>query len=389
MRVLISGAGIAGLSLAICLERRGIAWSLVERSPALRDAGYMIDFFGPGYDAAEKLGLLEDLERIHYPVSRLVFLDGEGREKASVPYAVFRRLLDDRHFNFMRGDLERLLAGRLPESGDVRYGVTIASLRPGAASVGVEFSDGTAADFDVVVGADGVHSGVRALAFGEEDGFVRFIGYHTAAFILPVVPAALRDIGAFFTLTRPGRQVAVYPIRGGRLATFFLHRAGQRLTRTSFEAAREELRSTYGDMGWVVPALLEQCDRPTMYFDDVSQVVVPRWSVGRTVLLGDACQCVSLLAGQGASMAVAGAFVLADELASAGRDVPAALSRYEERLRPAIETRQAAGRRIARWFVPDTEFRIAVRNFVMRVAGSPAAGRLLKRFFAASGDVRL
>jgi len=358
LRVLICGAGIAGLSLAHCLLRGGHAVTLLEKSPALRGEGYMIDFFGPGYDAAQAMGLLDGLARIHDPIPRLVFVDAGGREKFSVSYADFRRLFHGRHFNFLRGDLERLLYEQVKERAPVRFGTTIESLRE-------------AERYDLVVGADGVHSRVRALAFGEEQRFSRPLGYYTAAFILERPPGALRG-DALYTMSAPGRQAGIYPIRGGRLATFFV-----------WEAAHgRDLRRAYAGLGWVVPELLERLDPAALYFDEVTQIEMPRWSAGRTVLVGDACQCVSLAAGQGASLAMAGAFVLAQELERAPGDLAAALARYEARLRPAVERKQRAGRRIARWFVPHSRMRIVLNDLAARMAGWPLAWRLVRRALA-------
>jgi 2-polyprenyl-6-methoxyphenol hydroxylase-like FAD-dependent oxidoreductase len=388
MNVLVSGAGIAGLTLAFWLQRSGYELTVVEKSPSLRDEGYMIDFFGSGYDVSEKMGLLSDLEKIHHPISRLVFVDATGRERFSIDYAAFRRLLGGRHFNFMRGDLERLLHSKIKDRLRLRFGTRVESFRQEAGQVHVTFSDGTTGLFDLLVGADGVHSQIRNSAFGGEDHFSRFLGYYTAAFILGEPPSSFSAADAFHTLTEPGRQVGIYPIRGGRLATFFVYKAHRSVSDFSFDTAVQELRTVYGGMDWIVPELLDRCDPSSMYFDEVSQIEMPGWSVGRVVLVGDACQCVSLLAGQGASMATAGAYILAEELAKGGNDIPGALTRYEGKVRPSIEKRQKAGRRLARWFVPGNEVQLAIRDMVTRMAEWPIAWRLLKRVLAPEGIIR-
>ncbi len=381
MRVLIVGAGIAGLTLALCLRRHGHEARIVEQAPKLRDAGYMIDFFGSGYDAAARMGLLDDLAGIHYQIPRLAFMAADGRERFSIAYPKLRRrLFDDRHFNFMRGELERVLYDQLQDDVPVRFGTTVESMRQEGERVCVQLSDGSRETPDLVAGADGVHSKVRALVFGGEERFERFLGYHTAAAIIDEPPAGA-PADAFATLTEPGRQVGIYPIRGGRMASFFVHRTDRRLEDLSSAARRDELHAVYGDLDWLVPELLRRWDRaPEVYFDEVSQIELPVWSRGRVVLVGDACQCVSLLAGQGASMAMAGAYVLAEELAQG--EVGAALARYELRLRPSIEHKQRAGRQIAGWFVPDSTWRLALRDIVLRASVWPLASRLLKRQIA-------
>lgn len=384
MRVLICGAGIAGLTLAWCLERRGHEPLVVERAPRLRDEGYMIDFFGSGCDAAERLGLLPDLASIHYPIDRLAFVDDTGRERFSVAYLPLRkRLFADRHFNFLRGELEHVLYRRFERRDTIRFGTTVASFEHADGAVHVGLSDGTDIAADLLVGADGVHSHVRQLAFGDAQQFVRPLGYEMAAFILDDPPAsAPRD--RFVTLTRPKRQVTIYPVRGDRTATFFLHASGRTADRVpSSESPYQALRRIYGDLNWVVPDLLDRCRTARdLLFDAVEQIRMPRWSSGRVALVGDACWCVSPLGGQGASMAVAGAYVLAEELAASG-GIEAALARYEQRLRPAIERQQRAAQRMARWFVPDDERHLVVRDLITRAAAWPVVAAVLRRRMAA------
>jgi 2-polyprenyl-6-methoxyphenol hydroxylase-like FAD-dependent oxidoreductase len=383
MRVLIVGAGLAGLTLAFCLARNGHEVIVLERSARLRGAGYMIDFFGSGYYAAERLGLLRRLEAIHYPIAWLSFLAPDGTPRFRISYETMRRLLGGRHFNFMRGDLERVLFDALPDRSGVRFNATVESFTQRAEGIEATLSDGSKEQADLLVGADGIHSQVRSMAFGEEQQFVRRLGYHTAAFVFddPEMQAQIGD--AFATLTVPGRQVALYPIRGGKVATFWVHRSDAVISDPSAGAAARELSEVYGSLGWLVPDVLARgVEVKTTYFDAVAQVIMPKWSVGRVVLLGDACQCVSLLAGQGASMAVGGAYVLAEEIERSKADVPAALARYEQRLRRAILKKQKAGRNLARWFVPDDGVRLAVRDAVLRMSASSIGEWILRRQIA-------
>lgn len=385
MRILICGGGIAGLTLAWCLEQRGHQLLVVESASRFRNDGYMIDFSGSGYDACERLGLLPALERVHYPISRLAFMDRQGHERFSIRYSVLRkRLFEGRHFNFMRGELAQVLQDQLEGKVELRFGTTVEAIEQREDHVHVRLSDGSTEDFELVVGADGVHSQVRRLVFGPEDRFARFLGCYTAAFIADSTPSELRDSNAFVSLVVQDRQVAVYPIRGERLATFFIHRAKRPLEDFSREAVLQEMRVAYGGLDWIVPELLEGCAQTAnLYFDKVMQIELPQWSTGRVVLVGDACQCVSLLAGQGASMAVAGAYVLAEEWEKAGGAVHTALARYEQRLKPAIERMQAAGRRIVRWFVPDSPLRAALWQLGMRASSWPIAAAFMRRSLAA------
>jgi 2-polyprenyl-6-methoxyphenol hydroxylase-like FAD-dependent oxidoreductase len=383
MNVLVVGAGLAGLSLALCLLRRGHKPLVVERARQLRGEGYMIDFFGSGYDAAERLALLPALERVHYPIESLSFVRASGEVRMAIPYPRMRELLGGRHFNFMRGDLERVLLDALGgEQAPVRFGTTVESFTERSDRVTVRLSSGSIEDVDLLVGADGVHSRTRSLAFGAGP-FVRELGYHAAAFLIE--DDALREkLGpTFVTLSVLGKQVSVYPIRGGRVATFWIHRDDRPIPDSSNAAAIRELRDVYGSLGWLVPRLLERAERaPSVYFDTVSQVELPHWTRNRVALVGDSCQCVSLLAGQGASMAVGAAYVLAEEFDAHRGDTRAALASYEARIKPAIAKKQKAGRNVARWFVPESSARMAVRDLVLRASSSSLGGWLLKRQIA-------
>lgn len=383
MRVMICGAGLAGLSTALFLHRTGHEPILIERAPELRGEGYMIDFIGSGLDVCERAGLWAAIERIHYPIARIVVVDTAGRERYSVAYETLRdRVFHGRHFNFLRGDLERVLYEQVRDHVEIRFGVTIDRFQDLGSEVVVELSDGRSLTVDVLVGSDGVRSRVRELLFGGGDSCWRSLGMHTAAFVMPSRPAAIQGQD-FSTLTVPGRQVSVYPIQGNRLATFFLHHADGPAPR-DHAAKLAELRRVYAGLDWVIPDLLAACgDVSDLYYDEVAQIELPKWSSGRVVLVGDACDCVSLVAGQGASLAIAGGYVLARELAAAGGNLPAALDRYAVRLQGGVARKQRAGRKTAGWFLPKGRTKLAMRDLAMRMATTRIGGWALRRQIAA------
>lgn len=384
MKAVICGAGIAGLTSALCLQRLGHEVLMVEKAPGLRSEGYMIDFFGPGFDACGRLGLLPDLERIHYFIANVAFADANGGDRLSLRYPVMRkRLFGDRHFNFMRGELEKVLFERLPAPLQICFGTSVDSVEENEGGVTVKLTNGEGVRCDVLIGADGLHSRIRKLVFGDEKQFLRFLGFYTSAYILPsAVPGMRTD--EFRIVTVPGKQAGVYPIRGGRTATYFVHRADRSVEDFSRASAEQELRRVYGDLGWVVPELLNRMrDAADIYFDSVSQIVMSCWHKGRVVLVGDAAWCVSLLAGQGASMAVGGGYILAEELSKSSYDIPAALAGYEGRLRAAVEKKQESGRNIARWFVPESEFGLTLRDFFLRVSMWPGLSWFVRRQLSA------
>lgn len=375
MRVIICGAGIAGLSLAWWLDRDGWDVLIVEQASGPRDEGYMIDFLGSGYDVAELMGLLPRFKKIHYPIPEIVYVDQNGRRVAGLDYQLFSRFQNGRLLNFMRGDLERVLFEELPKSVKVRFDLTIDEVKYNEEHVEVLLTDGEWERADLLVGADGIHSRVRKLVFGDEQPFFRYLGFHTAAYIFEDWELRRELEGGFRMLSVPGRQVGLYPIRGGKIASFFVHRTPDNAAPSSYG---DELQKVYGGLGWLVPGALRHCrDQSEIYYDQVAQIEMSYWSRGRVTLVGDACQAVSLLAGEGASMAMGGAYLLAREL-HANRPIEESLAEYEALLKPMIERKQAAGRRTANWIVPLSQRRIAARNVALRLAGLPGLSWLLR-----------
>ncbi len=383
MKAIICGAGIAGLTLGTCLARDGWHVVVVERAPSLRNEGYMIDFMGSGYDVAERLGLLPRLKEIAYDIPTVDWMDGKGHVSARLDYHRFAGMLDGRLLSLMRGDLERTIFDALPKSVDMRFGQTIARIEDQGDVVAVTLSGGTVETADLLVGADGIHSDVRAKTFGDGDRFSRYLGYHTAAFIYDDAEAVGSLGNRFRIMALPGRQAGFYPIRGGKVAAFFAHVA-RNPTLPADPVA--ELRRVYGDLGWLVPKSLEHAARlPGIYYDQIAQIEMDQWSKGRVTLIGDAADAVSLLAGQGASLAMGTAYVLADELRTM-TDIPSALDAYQKRLLADVRKKQESGRKTARWIVPQTRFDIAFRNLTLRAATMPGLGWVLAPFLVSGTE---
>jgi 2-polyprenyl-6-methoxyphenol hydroxylase-like FAD-dependent oxidoreductase len=374
-KVLIAGLGVAGATLAWWLAEYGFAVTVVERAPAPRTEGYMIDFWGLGYEVAERMGVLGDLRALGYLIDEIRLVKADGGRLATIGAQTVRRAMGDRFFSLMRGDLAGELRRQIADRAAIRFDDQIRTLDQGEDGVEVEFERGADARFDLVFGADGVHSACRAAIFPKPCEVP--LGLWTASFAADAYPH--RDPGAYVSFTEVGRQVARYALRDGRSAFFFVFRApdGESAPPRGLPQQKLCLRKVYGG-GWECLDVFERLDaRPQLYFDSVDQVRTPAWSSGRVALVGDAAACPSLLAGEGASLAMAGAYILAGELARCGDDHRAAFERYERRLRPVVEQKQKGALWLSGWFAPKTALGLRVRNGLSRLATAPGFTSLL------------
>lgn len=379
MRAVICGAGIAGLAVAQRLDAGDWDVVVLEKAPAVRTQGYMIDFFGPGYDAAEAMGILPRIHELGYRVDEVSYLDAAGRRRAGVNYAQFAKAVGGRLADIMRPDLERALRESLSERVDLRFSTSITGIDQHDDGVRVTLSDGTGLDADLLVGADGIHSTVRSLVFGPERDYLRYLGFHTAAYTFHDAELRAELSGRFYLTDTVGAQMGFYGLRDGRVAVFAVHRSPDATRPDDVPAA---LRREYGGLGWIVPRALAACPRADeVYYDQVAQIELPRWSHGHVTLVGDAGYAVSLLAGQGASLAIAGAYVLADQLAKA-HSIPAGLDGYERLWRPLVEERQRGARSMVRWFLPKSPAELRVRRVALKLVRMPGADRYIAGLLA-------
>lgn len=328
VRVLISGAGVAGPALACFLRRYGAQVTVVEVAPALREGGFAVDFRGPTHQRVlRELGVLDALRARRTKGSPMRGVDARGRELFCLPAEFAGGELE-----VYRGDLSRVLYERSAQHVEYVFDERILGLRQTANSVEVELARTGTRAFELVIGADGMHSAVRKLAFGPEASFVKHLGYYIAGWSLP--NSFGPEISDWFA--QPGRMASLNvdqrdPARAIALCIFKSEEAEIDWRDTAAQKAL--VRRAFEGMPWHVPSMLSSLDAAgDLYFDAISRVQVPRWSDGRVALLGDAAWGVTL-GGMGVGTGVVGAYVLAGELAAASGDAEQAFAAYERRMR--------------------------------------------------------
>ncbi len=355
--ILISGASIAGPALAYWLSRYGFQPTIVERAPAVRPGGYAVDFRGASLRVLERMGLLPEVQQKQTRVGAITIVDRNNKKVASMPDGFTSGELE-----ILRGDLAAILYQATRESTEYIFDNCITGLEQSEAGVDVQFQAGGERRFDLVIGADGLHSNVRSLVFGEEARFVRYLGYYVSIFTIPNYLRLDRS-GLYYGAL--GKKVGIFNGGNPEKATASLFFASQPLKydRHDTKQQREILRDHFQAEGWELPRLLEMMESaPDFYFDSVSQVKMDRWSMGRFALLGDAAYCASPLSGMGTGMAVIGAYVMAGELAEAGGNYSLAFERYETRMRDFVRKCQRMADGGTEWFVPRTRFRLWLSN---------------------------
>jgi 2-polyprenyl-6-methoxyphenol hydroxylase-like FAD-dependent oxidoreductase len=378
--ILISGAGIAGPALAFWLHRYGAKPTLVEAAPAPREGGYMMDFWGVGYDVAERMGLIPQLRRVGYDMTEVRLVGERGKTVGGFDASVVRAAAGNRFFSIRRGDLARELYRTIENKIETIFGDSIGTITQNEADVGISFRHAAPRRFDLVIGADGLHSTARRLVFGEEEQVEKFLGYYVASFQVANYPH--RDEGAYVGYTIPGGQVARYALRHNCTAFLFIWTEDTHLRIGHHDTKLQKaiLRERFGKGGWECGTILDALDScDDLYFDSVSQIRGDSWSHGRVALLGDAAYCPSLLAGQGSVFAMLGAYVLAGELLHANGDHACAFQNYEQRLRPFISEKQRAATQYGGWFAPRTRIGMLARNQMTRLMSLPWIGIWLMR----------
>jgi 2-polyprenyl-6-methoxyphenol hydroxylase-like FAD-dependent oxidoreductase len=376
--VLISGAGIAGCCLAWWLEKYGYQVTLVEQAAEPRRGGYVIDFWGTGYDVAERMRLLTELRRHDLGVNEFRVVDKNGRRISGINQGAMQEITGGRIMSLPRSAVALALYQSVKDRVAVRFSDSVTNIQDGVQGIDVQFREGEGATFDLVFGADGLHSALRRVVFGKEALFERFLGFYVAAFSAPRYPH--RDPHVYVAYGKPGRQIWRITLNHDTTVFLLVLACGDPLAIPMHDPAvqKDTLARLFTGSGWETEEMLASLEAANdLYFDRVSQIVMPKWTKGRVALLGDACACPSLLAGEGSSMAMTEAYTLAGELYAAGGDHERGFQAYEQRLRPYVERKQKGALGFANSFVPKSTFSLWLRDMSLNVTTWLGLTRLL------------
>jgi 2-polyprenyl-6-methoxyphenol hydroxylase-like FAD-dependent oxidoreductase len=355
MRILISGASVAGPALAYWLTRHGFDVTVVERAPTARKTGgHAVDLFRPAMDISEKMGVLPRIEARATGTQRMTAYREGARRPVRVDLAKIFSATSSRHAEIMRDDLSEIFYDATRDDVEYVFGDAITAISPGGE---VEFENAAARRFDVIVGADGLHSNVRRLVFGDESAFTHFIG---AYFGVLSLPNASNLDGELRMHVGVGRTAGMYGARHiGDARALFLFRSDRELEFDHRDVSHQKqlLRSAFTGMHGEVDRWLDELERtPAFYFDSITQIRMETWSRGRTTLVGDAGYCPGPAVGGSTTLAVVGAYVLAGELAVAKGDVERAFRAYERKMAEPVRASCEVALSAAQTLVPKSRF---------------------------------
>lgn len=366
MRVLISGASIAGPALAYWLHRYGFEVTVVERAPALRPGGYSVDIRGAAISVLERMGILDQVRSLDTHMTGVYFVNEQGKIKGKISEAS----IGNQHgmdIEIMRENLGNILFDLTKDKVTYIWGDSITSIHESISGVEVQYINGKPDTFDLIIGADGIHSNVRTLKFGDEDQFKRSLGCYISIFEFENY---LNLDHSQMLYTVPGKTVGMYSANDKKEAKGMLVFQSEPLKYDRYNTEEQKIliKNAFEELkGWETPNLLKKLvNASDFYFDEICQIHMPTWSDGRIALVGDAAYCPSPLSGQGTSMALVGAYVLAGELKAANGDYNKSFISYEKEMRNFVEKNQKIGLLTAGGMIEKSNFKILLRNAMLR-----------------------
>ena len=357
--VLISGAGVAGLGCAQWLGQAGMQPVIVEKAKDIRAGGFLVSLSDQAYRFAEQLDLLPAMRECEIGISASSYHDRSGRAILDLDYGKMFGNLDV--IQMMRDDFVKVQYDRVRDLAEFRFNDTISQIENVASGANVTFASGRQEHFDVVIGADGLHSSVRETVFEPGDITQHYLGLYCAAFRLPNVLGISQK---FETHMEKDRYMAVFTTKDGDLGAVFVWAGeGRELPERSVRSAF--LQDAFKGASAATSKVLEHCPTDnSFYMDALSQVEMPVWHQGHSVLVGDAAHCLTLFSGRGAAAAFAGASRLSKALIE--HDVQTAFAQYEAETRPIISVIQPATRNAVKWYVPRKWTTYLLRDQIMR-----------------------
>ncbi len=354
-RVLISGASIAGPALGYWLQRYGFEVTIVEQASALKMGGYKIDIRGSGVEVVKKMGIYDEARKLNIVMLGGSFLDEKGEIIDKIPIELMGMHVGD-DLELLRGGLSRILYESTVDRCEYMFGNSITAVKQNKDEIEVAFEKGPPQQYDILVGADGIHSNVRSLVFGKEELFSRNLGDYYFA-ICSVETSLQLDRHEFF-YSKVDKLFNVYCTHAGQAAkALFVFRApGLICDYRNVKQQKEIVSRIYSDAEWEIPNMLVAMNNaPDFYFDEVKQIVMDSWFKDRTIVIGDAAFSPCLASGQGTSLALVGAYVLAGELLLAGGEYTTAFAEYEKEMRSFVQVNQKLGKTIIEHMIPTSK----------------------------------
>ncbi len=378
MRIVISGAGVAGPALAYWLLKGNHEIIMVEKAPKFRNGGYIIDFWGLGYDICEKMGLIDEIIKSGYKVKNVIFRNIKGNKTSEFSIKSMHELTKNRFTSLPRGELAQIIYDSVKDKITNIFDDNIEQIIEDENKISLTLKSGKKIDADLLIGADGVHSNVRNQVFGSPENFERDLGYIVAA--VETDQFLNLDENIYYSDNEENKSIGLFKLKNGKQLNLFIFTSD--LLQGYFPINQNEkldaIKNVFSNINWegekIFSIITEENE---IYFDNITQIEMPKWHKGRVALIGDAVGCVSLLAGEGTGLGITEAYILAGELKKAKNDYSLAFENYENHLTNFIKDKQKTARAFATNFVPSNKFEIIFRDIAINMMCIPYVAKLI------------